>query len=69
MNYNTQSHKIPHEILKFQEKMLPLKTEDVQAMLLQSKECRKWIFQQSGYLNLKISFLCPPSEHLIEIIN
>ena len=69
MNYKTQSHKIPHEILKFQEKLLPLKTDDVKAMLLQSKECRKWIFQQSGYLNLKTSFSRPPSEHLIEIIN
>ena len=37
MNYKTQSLKIPHEILKFQEKMLPLKTDDVQAMLLQSR--------------------------------
>ena len=42
-SYKTQSHKTAHETLMFQEKLLPLQTY----------ECWKLIFQQSGDLNFK----------------
>ena len=45
MSYETQSHKTPHETPKFQEKLLLLETNDVQAMLLQSERVLEMQFQ------------------------
>ena len=50
------SHKTLHETLKFQEKLLPLQTNDVKGMLpgfCSQKECRKCNFQQSEDLNFE----------------
>ena len=69
MNFKTQSHKIPHEAQKFQEKLLLLQRNDVQAMLLQSERVLEMNFLAIWIPKLKkisVSW-CPPLEHLIEI--
>ena len=38
LSHNTQSHTTPYETLKYQEKSLPLQTNNVQTMLLQSEK-------------------------------
>ena len=64
------NHKTPHESLKFQEKSVPLQTNDVQAMFLQSVTVSKLNFPAIWRPKLWILFLwCQPWEHLMEIFN
>ena len=49
------SHKTPHESLKFQEKAMPLQTNDVQAMLLQLERVLEMNFPANFHLDTQIS--------------
>ena len=67
MSYETQSHKTHHETLKFQENLLPLQTNNVQAMLPLSERMSGMHFSAIWRLKLqKTSLWCPPWEHLTE---
>ena len=70
MIYKTQSPKTPHETLRLQEKCLPLQTNNVQVMLLQSEKMLEMNFPAIWRSNLqKFSLWCPPWEYLMEIVN
>ena len=62
--------KLPHETLKFQEKLLPLQTNDVQAMLLKSERVSGMQFQAIWRPKLqKFCLWCQPWKHLTEIVD
>ena len=70
MSYKTQSHRTPHETLKFQEKPMQIHPNNVQAMLLQSERLSQINFLTIwGHKLQKRFFWCPPWEHLMEIFN
>ena len=70
MSYKTQSHRTPHETLKFQEKLLSLQTNYVQAMLLQSETVSEVNFSAIWRPKLqKFPLRCPPWQHLMKIFN
>ena len=65
LSCKTLSHKTPHESLKFQEKAMPLQTNDVQAMLLQLERVSEMNFPANFHLDIqssKIFSLVPTME-------
>ena len=63
------AHKTPYEILQFQQKLLLLQKNDVQAMLLQSERVSKINFPAIWRSKIqKISLWYPPWEHFMEIV-
>ena len=62
--------KLLHETLKFQEKLLPLQTNGVQAMLLKSERVSEMQFQAIWRPKpQKFSLWCQPWQCLTEIVD